>query len=341
MVEWSGRLDSRSTVRSDSERSNLTDSSRRRLLSDLRTPAFVLAGVDAAFLATMHARPGLTGVALWYLFPVPIALVCALLLAIAFWRSWRRREVPNRRQVAAFAALGLVAGSLAAFRTYPSSHDDSPSNVRFRLPLDGPLTVAWGGPTLEVNYHGVMPDQRWAYDLLVTVDGRTFRRDGATVEDYHSYGRRVRAPAAGLVRSTHDGEPDGPIGQWRFLGAMGNYLVLEVAADQFLFIAHLQPGSLTVAPGDRVAAGQVLGRVGNSGNSSEPHVHVHLQDTPTPFFGEGIPFYFHGYRVAGVEMERGMPVGGRERRSRRSPGAFIGDTVEQVTSTEPQGRNPS
>ena len=64
------------------------------------------------------------------------------------------------------------------------------------------------------------------------------------------------------------------------------------------------------------------------------HVHVHLQDTSTPFFGEGIPFYFHGYRVAGVEMERGMPLGGRVRRSRRWPGAFIGDTVEQVTSVK-------
>jgi hypothetical protein len=307
----------------------------------VRTPAFVLAGVDAAFLAIVHARPGLMAVALWYMFPVPIALACAVLLAMAFWRSWRRREVPNRRQLEAFVTLGLVAGSLAAFRTYPSSHDERPSDVRFRLPLDGPVTVAWGGPTLEVNYHGVMPDQRWAYDLLVTVDGKTFRRDGTTLQDYHAYGRPVRAPAAGLVRATHDREPDGPIGQWRFLGAMGNHLVLEVAPGQFLFIAHLQPGSLSVVPGDRAEAGQVLGRVGNSGNSSEPHVHMHLQDTSTPFFGEGIPFYFHGYRVAGVEMERGMPLGGRERRSRRWPGAFIGDTVEQVRSPELQGHNPS
>jgi hypothetical protein len=309
--------------------------------ADLRTPAFVLAAIDAAFLVLVHARPGLVSVALWYLFPVPLALACAVLLAFAFWRSWRQREVPNRRQVEAFAALGLVAASLGAFRTYPSSHDDRPSDVRFRLPLDGPVTVAWGGPTLEVNYHGVMPDQRWAYDLLMTSHGQTFQRDGRTPEDYYAYGRPVRAPAAGIVRAIHDGEPDGPIGQWRFIGAMGNHLVIEVAPAQFLFIAHLQPGSLAVARGDHVEAGQVLGRVGNSGNSSEPHVHVHLQDTSTAFFGEGIPFYFHGYRVAGVEMERGMPLGGRERRSRRWPGAFIGDTVEQVAPADPQARNPS
>jgi hypothetical protein len=74
----------------------------------------------------------------------------------------------------------------------------------------------------------------------------------------------------------------------------------------------------------------VIGRVGNSGNSSEPHVHLHLQDTSAPYLGEGIPFYFHDYRVNGVEVERGMPYGGRARRSRRWPGAFTGQIVEHV-----------
>jgi hypothetical protein len=297
--------------------------------------------VDGVFRAAVHARPGLTGVALWYVFPVPITLACAVLLGLAFWRSWWHRELPTARQLAGFAVLGVVVGTTAAFRTYPSSHDERPSEVRFRLPLDGPVTVAWGGPTLDVNYHGVMPDQRWAYDLLVTMRGETFRGDGTKVEDHFAYGLPVRAPADGVVRAVHDREPDGPIGQWQFLKAMGNYVVLDVAPGQFLFIAHLQPGSLAVAEGDRVRAGQVLGRVGNSGNSSEPHVHLHLQDTPTPFFGEGIPFYFHGYRVSGVEMQRGMPLGGRERRSRRWPGAFIGETVEQLSPSEPSRHRPS
>ena len=123
---------------------------------------------------------------------------------------------------------------------------------------------------------------------------------------------------------------DGPVGQWRVRRAAGNYVVVEVAPREFLFIAHLQAGSVAVAPGDRVAAGQVIGRVGNSGNSSEPHVHLHLQDTPTSYLGEGIPFFFHGYRVHGVETARGMPIGGRERRSRAWPGAFTGDIVEHV-----------
>jgi murein DD-endopeptidase MepM/ murein hydrolase activator NlpD len=107
--------------------------------------------------------------------------------------------------------------------------------------------------------------------------------------------------------------------------------VLQVADRQFLFVAHLRRGSVAVAQGDRVAKGQMLGRVGNSGNSSEPHVHVHLQDTPHAYLGEGIiPLYFHGYRSRKEEIDRGMPLGGRERRNRIFPGAYLGDIVEHI-----------
>jgi murein DD-endopeptidase MepM/ murein hydrolase activator NlpD len=283
--------------------------------------------VDAVFLTFVHARPGRTAVVVWWVMPVAIALATAALLAVALIRTVRRRDLPNRRQLAGFAILGLVIASLVTFRTYPSSHDDRPSRVAFRLPLEGPVTVAWGGPTLEVNYHVVMPDQRWAYDLLVTVDDRTFQGTGDRLEDYYAYGRSVHAPAAGIVRAAHDGEPDGPIGHWQVRRAMGNHVVLEVAPSQFLFIAHLQPGSVAVKIGDYVEAGQMLGRVGNSGNSSEPHVHLHLQDALTTYFAEGIPLYFSTYRRAGVDIPRGMPTGGRERKSRSWPGAFTGEIV--------------
>ena len=296
---------------------------------------FSLALVHAAFIVVVQARPGRSAVVLWYAAPVLLALAAAILLGVAFVRSWRRREVPTGYQLAGYAALALAVGSLAAFRTYPSSHDSKPSDIRFRLPLDGPVTVAWGGPTLAVNYHGIMPDQRWAFDLLVTTNGRTFRDDGSRLEDYYAYGRPVLAPADGITRVVHDGEPNEGVGAWRFLRTAGNYIVLEVAPSEFLFIAHLQPGSITIAPGDLVSAGQVIGRVGNSGNSSEPHVHLHLQDSPRPYLGEGIPFYFHRYRLRGREVARGMPLGGRERRSRASPGRFTGDLVEHIGLPEP------
>jgi murein DD-endopeptidase MepM/ murein hydrolase activator NlpD len=291
---------------------------------------FALALFHAAVLAVLHARPGLIAVGIWYVEPPLVTLGAAALLASAFLRSRRHRVPPTSGQLIGYLTVAAIIGSLVAFRTYPSSFDDRPSDVRFRLPLDGPVTVGWGGPTFSVNYHAFMPDQRWAYDLHFANEGRAFRNDGSRLDDYYGYGQPVLAPADGLVRTVHDGDADGPIGQWSFLRAAGNHVVLEVAPGEYLFIAHLQPGSILVVPGDRVRAGQAIGRVGNSGNSSDPHVHLHLQNSLMPYVAEGIPFYFHDYRVGSIHVERGMPYGGRQRTNRNSPASFTGQTVEHA-----------
>jgi murein DD-endopeptidase MepM/ murein hydrolase activator NlpD len=208
------------------------------------------------------------------------------------------------------AALGLAVSPMA-FRTYPSSHDDAPSQVRFRLPLNGPLKVAWGGGTPDVNYHVAAPDQRWAYDLLVVKDGPSHRGDGTRLEDYYAYGLPVLAPADGKVVAVSDGDPDMPIGvMGGGRSAGGNEVVLEVAPGEFLVLCHMQPGSIAVKAGDQVTQGQVIGKVGNSGNTSEPHLHVHLQDRPDEDIAEGIPLYFHDYKVGDRLVERGIPTGG-------------------------------
>jgi murein DD-endopeptidase MepM/ murein hydrolase activator NlpD len=290
--------------------------------------ALALLAAQLGFLAVVYARPGIVAVVLWYAVPLVVLIAAASLLLVAFVRSWRARQRPSGRQLTGYAALLVIVVSIAAFRVYPSAHDSAPSRVRFRVPLDGPVTVAWGGAALSENYHAVMPDQRWAYDLLVTRNGSSFRGAGARLEDFYAYGLEVVAPADGVVWHVQDGEPDGAIGQRRLLRAFGNHLVLEVAPEEFLFIAHLQQASITVRPGDRVSAGQAIGRVGNSGNSSEPHVHVHVQDRPTLSFGEAIPFFFHGYRLDGREVVRGMPRGGRTVRTRVRTGAFTGDIIQ-------------
>ena len=89
----------------------------------------------------------------------------------------------------------------------------------------------------------------------------------------------------------------------------GNFITIEVAPNEFLFICHLKPNSITVKIGDLVSQGQVIGQVGNSGNTSEPHIHIHLQDR-NDVIGEGIPLYFYNYIVNGKIIDRGMPTGG-------------------------------
>lgn len=282
-------------------------------------------------LLVPYARPGLAGAICWMIGPDYTlwggAALFVLIWALA-WSAWRRPFLSRWRAVG-YLALGLLV--LTPFlwqgRAYPSSHDNSPSQVRFRLPLDGPVTVGWGGGTPGQNYHVAYADQRWAYDLLVTRDGKSFHGDGKKVTDYYCYGLPVLAPADGVVQATFDGDPDMPVGE---LGggtnAGGNQVVLQVAPHEFVWICHLQRGSLAVKPGDRVTAGQVLARVGNSGNTSEPHIHIHLQDTAADGFGEGIPLHFHDYLCNGERVERGLPTGGATGRR------FTGQIVEHIRS---------
>jgi murein DD-endopeptidase MepM/ murein hydrolase activator NlpD len=103
----------------------------------------------------------------------------------------------------------------------------------------------------------------------------------------------------------------------------GNHVVIQVAENEYLFIAHMQPGSIQVKAGDHVTAGQVIGLTGNSGNTSEPHIHIHLQDTPelvvTDDSGQitglsdaqGLPLTFSNYLANGEPAELGEPLGGQ------------------------------
>ncbi len=286
-----------------------------------------LLAAHGALVAALMARPGLPAVYLWYVGPPAIALLAVAALAAALVSTIRARATWDRRRVAGLAGLALAAALVPLYRTYPSSHDRRPSQGHFRIPLDGSVTVVWGGARADVNYHAVLPDQRWAYDLVVTEDGRSHRRDGTRLEDYLVYDRAILAPTDGLVRAVHDGEPDEPPNRrrrWVWRRALGNYIVIEVGPREFLFLAHLRRGSVRVVPGARVAAGQVVAHVGNSGRSTEPHLHVHLQDTPRPFIGEGIPLLFSEYRVGGRRLARGMPRGGLAGRR------FTGEVVQHM-----------
>jgi murein DD-endopeptidase MepM/ murein hydrolase activator NlpD len=270
----------------------------------------VLALLHVIVLVVVHARPGLPGAVLWHIAPLTLTGATIVVLALGLLQALRRQLVWTPWRAAAYATLFAMVWMPLAYRTYPSSRDDSPSEVPFRLPLDGPVTVAWGGATRDVNYHVRGAAERWAYDLIVRRDGLSYRTHGGDVSDYHAYGLPVLAPADGIVRAASDGEPDSSLGARSLLDGCGNRVVLEVASDEFLFLCHLKPGSVSVKEGDRVTMGQPIGRVGNSGNSTEPHVHVHLQTTPGRF-GEGIPMYFHGYRTRTGPVARGMPTGGR------------------------------
>jgi murein DD-endopeptidase MepM/ murein hydrolase activator NlpD len=282
-----------------------------------------LGALHVALTLTLRARPGSLGPSLFTWGPLLLVLFAASLLGAALWSAIRGGATWTLRRGAGLLGLVAVVGTMGVYGTYPSSYDFVPSAVDFRLPLDGPITVAWGGPTAAVNYHVASPGERWGYDLLVTAEGRTFHTNGRTPADYHAYGRRVLAPADGRVIRVRDGVPDAPPGRPDRWSGAGNHVVIEVAPREYLFVAHLRAGSLRVAEGQTVRQGEVIGTVGNSGHSTEPHVHLHLQDSPRADSGEGIPLRFSDARLYGSDppVPRPMPTGGT--RGAR----YVGDVI--------------
>lgn len=207
------------------------------------------------------------------------------------------------------AAFGIrPEGKLTAA---PTTKSDYQTRAALRLPFEGAWDVAWGGRTIEQNQHAAVADQRFAYDFLVVEGGTTHRGDGTRNEDYFAYGRPVLAPAAGRVVAVVDGIAENVPGSMDAAHLAGNHVVLDHGNGEFSLLAHLVPGSLTVKPGDQVVAGQKLGRCGNSGHSSEPHLHYHLQTTSHVGQGEGLPAPFLDYVADGSRVARGEPTKGQ------------------------------
>jgi hypothetical protein len=186
--------------------------------------------------------------------------------------------------------------------------------ARLTLPVNGEWWVFWGGPTERQNYHVVAPDQRHAYDLLVWRSGATYRGTGAGNADYWAWGRPVVAPAPGVVVAAVDGVRDNrPQVEVENRGApAGNHVVLDLGGGEYALLAHMRRGSVRVRPGQRIRRGTVLGVCGNSGNSSEPHLHFHVQDRPALFgAARGLPVSFRSYVADGRRIARGTPVQGQ------------------------------
>jgi hypothetical protein len=161
------------------------------------------------------------------------------------------------------------------------------------LPFKGRWLVFWGGDTKELNQHHDVPNQRFAFDFVgVNEEGKTHKGDGKANEDYYAFGREVLAPADGIVTDVIEGVRDNVPGSMNPYSGLGNAVFIQHREYEVSVLAHLKLGSITVKVGDKVKKGQVIGLCGNSGNSSEPHLHYHLQNTSIIQDGSGIKCYF-------------------------------------------------
>ena len=170
----------------------------------------------------------------------------------------------------------------------------------YRLPFEERWFVMAGGDTINVNHHMVERSQWFGLDFMKTGgpgNRSVAKNDGQALEDFYSWGAAVVSPVAGVVRVVHDGEADHPIGGRDKKNAFGNYVVIEAGPKEFVYLAHFQKGSIAVQEGDQIKAGKVLGKCGNSGNTSGPHIHMHVQDQLHPYTGVGQNVSFQGIVV--------------------------------------------
>lgn len=167
---------------------------------------------------------------------------------------------------------------------------DSIRHVRALLPLDGRLHLA----------------QRFAIDWeQIDAANTLVAGDLSKPESYHIYGKPILAVADGTVVGTRDDLKDQTPGalpaNLPLDEADGNFVVLDIGSGAFVNYAHMRPGSVKVKLGDRVKRGDVLGEVGNTGNSQAPHLHLHVMDGPSPLASNGLPYVFESFAITAVD----------------------------------------
>jgi len=201
--------------------------------------------------------------------------------------------------------------------------------VRLAPPLKGPGWIAANGCCATITSHRgaamafdgrLEVPERFAIDFVqIGPDGRLFAGPADQLASYRYYGVPVHAAAGGTVVSiVNDMEEQVP-GAVRSgvtpENAAGNSVVVDMGAGNFALYAHLQTGSVRVRPGDVVTTGQVLGLLGNTGNSDAPHLHFHVMNGPVPLASQGLPYVFDRFTSAG-------------RADLDDPGAMNGDPVK-------------
>ncbi len=214
-----------------------------------------------------------------------------------------------------------------------------PEPAVLSLPLTGPCLVQ-NSPARRIPSHGThIMASTYAIDLVpVDQRGRSGRsRDWRTwlatepPERFVGFGQPVLAPSDGTVVDVHDGEPDhearrsqlslipyalGQAGRLRqgASGLAGNYVVIRLPDRNYVALVHLQRGSPTVVVGDVVQTGDRLANCGNSGNSTEPHVHLQVMDGPDPMSAKGVPLVFDSFSEQNGgqtrTVVRGLPANG-------------------------------
>jgi hypothetical protein len=257
---------------------------------------------------------------IWTVIPRWAMLVPLLLWLAATLKGARRQPASVKPQgvgawmAAAFSLATLVLGSWATSEALLGQRPPPLASINLAMPLEGnDLAVANGGSTLLINAHQdtldlSIPRHRLWQGQSYAADFVALRRFGFTANGlqptspahYAIFGRSIKAPCTGRIVRLHDGRPDMFVPEVDPNVMEGNYVALR-CGEYDVMMAHMKRGSIRVRVGENVAVGTIIGQVGNSGQSSEPHLHINAQTPGTdaaPFSGKPVVMRFNGRFLA-------------------------------------------
>ncbi len=178
---------------------------------------------------------------------------------------------------------------------------------KYTLPFAEEWLVVNGGIEKEDSHSWEVINQRYAYDFVVVdSENKSYKNNGDKLKDYYCYEKNVLSPGDGEVIKVKDGIRDYPHPGTMMIDFLakdfrGNFVMIKHNKQEYSFMAHFIPGSFKVEEGDLVKRGEVIGKCGNSGHSTEPHLHLHFQDHPNFYLGRGIPIKFNNLKIDGED----------------------------------------
>jgi len=230
------------------------------LQSLLRNVAWITIGacIYIAFIPIEFPYTGLT-VAIW----IVVAVVCIL--------DWIPRKLIGKYFNITLSLFTLFLVYQLAMVYWPIK---STTAVVLAPPFKGEWYVFHGGNSPLINRHHFVGSEQYAMDILLPGDGKLPFENVTDLDKYETFGKSLLSPVDGVVAYLENSLADQLIGNRDATNPYGNHIVIKTEPEVFVLMAHLQKDSVLVSEGDQVTIGQEIARIGNSGNTSQPHLHI-------------------------------------------------------------------
>lgn len=235
---------------------------------------------------------------LFFLFAILDVVLSFIIIIKSKDNKNKAGEIANLKFL--FQNLGMLIGIPVIYIKYrfclPSLENYHPQN-EYILPFQGCWLTVNGGVNKADSHSWTICGQRYAYDFYIEKDGLSHKGDGTSLQDYYCYEQPILCPADGIVVQIKNLFNDTPVTGRAEINCTasdvrGNYIIIKHSGNEFSTIAHIKKDSFSVKTGDHVVQGQTIAACGNSGNTSEPHIHFQANQGKSFLFDAGIPIRF-------------------------------------------------